>query len=696
MIDGLVQYPGVGCVIEFMLGNAPQLAIVLEERNGRLRLLLPNRRETTLPVGRILPWPGPVHDHIPTRDAALELLEQHRMAREASVFDPHELWSIAQGEVDKALAQWFAELAMDNPDVDAVAACGRALLQAKVYFKFNSPYFEVYPESVVIARIAEQEKTRKRESIVNRGGEFIRLLWERYQKKSPAMEAVCAAAAVLEDAVRDRLKRIILDRIADPDKQEDEVLWRMLVKGIPADSFLPLYLAEAWGLVQPHHNFWLDRAGYAHGDSWSAAFRTETDALLQQICSIESAPTDEALPLISIDAPTTRDVDDAFYIVSRPEGGWKLTLALACPAGWWPFGSPLDRAVFRRATSIYLPEGIHHMLPECLGTEGYSLLAGTTRPAMLVRCVVEADGSVTACEPSLGSVRLAANLCYSDCEAALGGQQTLASPYLEQLQQALRLARVHQARRIRQGAVIIERPDQVIRLEGQGEAVRVVLEENPPVPCAHLLVSELMVLINAQLPRWAGERGVTLLYRTQDVNVPKEFAGIWKTPLEIAQVVRALAPAILETTARPHVGLGETVYAPCTSPLRRYPDMLNEAQILHYLSTGVPRWNKAELDGLLPLLNARLDAAGQVQRSRLRYWKLLYFRQQGDKVWWPAVITDENEAFVTVNLPREQLIVRAKRSLFGDRHHPGQELKIRLGKVHPLQNDFHLLEAKEV
>ena len=377
------------------------------------------------------------------------------------------------------------------------------------------------------------------------------------------------------------------------------------------------------------------------------------------------------------------------------DGGWNLTLALACPAFRWPFGGKLDKAVFNRATSIYLPEATHHMLPEALGTGAYSLLAQKTRPSLLIECTVGADGLVAACEPRVGYARLAANLCYEDCETALDGGESPASPYLEQLRQALELARAHQERRIEKGAVIIERPDITINLEGAGESITVSLDEDPLAPKAHLLVSELMVLTNAALAAWAKEHGVTLLHRTQDVAIPKEFSGIWQTPLEIARVVKALAPAVLETNPRPHAGLGEAMYAPSTSPLRRYPDMINETQIISLLRDGKPRWSKEELDTLLPLLNAHLDAAGQVQRFRPRYWKLLYFKQQGDR-WWPAVITDENDAFVTVNMPKEQMIVRARRQFFGERTHPGQELEIRLGKVHPLQNDFQLLETREI
>ena len=693
MIQGLVRYPGAGCVVEFMQGNAPQIAWVLEEQNGRLRLLLPNRRETALQTARILPWPGPAYDKNCSRDAALDILERHKSRRDVANVDPLELWELAQGEVEQAPAEWFAELALSEPDMDAVAACGHALLQAKSHFKFNPPNFEVYPESVVAARLAEQEAARKREELVGKGSAFIRLLWDIHQKKSKASPE--AAADALEPEVRERLRRTILSRIADPETSEDEALWKLIVKGLPDEPFMPLHLAQAWGLVPPHHNYWMDRAGYAPGDAWSEEHKEAVEELLRRADEdAQAEPTFPDRPIISIDAPTTRDVDDAFFIEARPEGGWNLTIALACPAFRWPFGEALDKAVFSRATSVYLPEATHHMLPEALGTGAYSLLAGKTRPSLLVDCAIGEDGLVTACAPRLGYAKLAANLCYEDCEAALDGGEN-ASPYLEQLRQALALAEAHQQRRIEKGAVIIERPDQIIRLEGEGENVTVFLEEDAPAPKAHLLVSELMVLTNAALAAWAAEHGVALLHRTQDVALPKEYAGIWKAPVDVARVVRAMAPAVLETSPRPHAGLGEAAYAPSTSPLRRYPDLINETQIISTLHDGKPRWSKEELDALLPVLNAHLDAAGQVQRFRPRYWKLLYFKQQGDR-WWPAVITDENDAFVTVNLPKEQMVVRARRQFFGERTHPGQELEIRLGKVHPLHNEFQLVETREI
>jgi exoribonuclease-2 len=206
----------------------------------------------------------------------------------------------------------------------------------------------------------------------------------------------------------------------------------------------------------------------------------------------------------------------------------------------------------------------------------------------------------------------------------------------------------------------------------------------------------MMILASTLVAQWGGQHALPLLYRVQEVALPREYAGIWTLPHDMARIMKALVPSGLDLVPRPHAALGVPVYSPVTSPLRRYPDLVNEEQVLHTLQHGHPRWAQAELGAFLPLLNARLDAAGQVQRFRPRYWKLLYVRQQGDKFWWDGVVTEENEGFVTVNLPREQLLVRGKRKLFNDRVYAGQAVQLRLGKVDPLENKISILEVVEL
>ena len=146
---------------------------------------------------------------------------------------------------------------------------------------------------------------------------------------------------------------------------------------------------------------------------------------------------------------------------------------------------------------------------------------------------------------------------------------------------------------------------------------------------------------------------------------------------------------------RPHAGLGLPAYTPISSPLRRYTDLFNQGQVLQFIKNGEALFSQEQLSSMLPLISARSEAVNTVQKQRPRYWKLVYFKQQGDKKWHEAVISEENDLFVTVSLYNEQLHVRSKRALFGDKVMLGQHCQVRIGKVFPLNNEIQLLAVEE-
>jgi exoribonuclease-2 len=620
-----------------------------------------------------------------------------------------------------------------------VSAYGRALLACKSHFRFQPPDFQVFPADMVEKRLVEEKTRLEREALIAGGAAFLRMLWDVACRKRelppPPVEGASSGEWPSAD-VAESLEEVLRSRMVDPEGQEFDALWRTLGKGLPDVPHLPLQLLVAWGKVPPHYYFWLDRAGFASGDDWWTAHRDEVDALVHAAESGDmpdaalftpAAPTpcmcddvaasilaaapatsllfepgplpESPLPFVSIDSASTRDVDDAFHVQSTDDG-YLLTLALACPALYWHFGGALDKAVLHRGTSIYLPEGDCHMLPEVLGTAAYSLLAGTPRPALCVEIPVDAHGRYGSCRTYLARARLAANLTYRDSQAVLDAQSegvalpdNPAAAHAGQLSVGLELARKRQNARIEDGAVVMDRPDPVISLEGEGADVRVHVGPDYCAPDAQMLVAEMMILASAAVAHWARERGMAMLHRVQDVVLPREYAGVWSTPQDMTRIMRALTPSGLEVQARPHAALGLDRYTPVTSPLRRYPDLVNEAQVVHFLCTGQPRWSEDALVSLLHALSPALDGAGQVQRFRPRYWKLLFFRQQGDKVWWSGVITEENDAFVSVSLPDQGMFVRGRRKLFDDRAHPGLQVDVRIGKVHPLYNEIMILEA---
>lgn len=681
-----------GCVVEFLQGNEPHVAWVEEQSGDKLRLYTLNKRETKLPASRLLPWIGPRYDGPHTREAILERLREHAGRREelSKGIDALDIWEMAQGEVTVSSGGWFAGLAFETPDVDQVAAMGRALLSAKTHFKFQPPNFEVYAAEVVERRLAEQAAARERELVVTAGQHFLHELWAGWA--SGNRKDVARLEAQLDPTAAHKLKAMLMALMADQESQEWVPLWQALRKGLPEHAHQPLVLAMEWGIVPPHYNFLLDQAGYSQGDAWSAEHAVEIEALLAELAARSGEPTAMPEPgrFVSIDSPTTRDVDDAFAIEPLPGGGARVCMALARPTLSWDFDSPLGRAVWDRATSVYLPEGDSHMMPERLSCDAYSLTAGQDRPALFLDWELTGEARTTRFDLRLGWARVAANLHYSGVEEAFA--QGTAEP---DLVRGLELARLLRDNRVAAGAVVIERPEPKLCLSGPPEDLRVTMTPSEEHPRAQLLVSELMILANASVALWAKEHQVPLLHRVQDIAIPQGFSGVWSTPVDMHRVVKQLSGAQLDVRPVRHASLAAEAYSPITSPLRRLTDFINMAQVQSFLTTGAPFWSLDALKAKLPGIAARLDQVGQVQRYRPRYWKLVLMQQQCREREFDAVLVEECGGFAMLSIPEVQIYVRAGREQLGGKLFLGQRFSLRLGKVDPLANEFRVMGATE-
>ncbi|WP_459936198.1 ribonuclease catalytic domain-containing protein [Desulfonatronum parangueonense] len=669
--------PGPGTIVEYLQDNQVHLAVVIEEQGGRVRLFTQRGREMALPAARLLPWHGPKYPHPASRSEMEERLGRHLEQRSelAGTIEVMDIWNLAQGEMSSAPLDWFAELIWDSPNHDQLSAIGRVLLDAKTHFKFQPPSFLIYPEQTVQARLAEQEAAREHQELVVAGQDFFSQLWKTGNTDACPPEPAAG-----------RLKDLLLQRISNPEDPSHDELWRNLTKKLPEHPQQALILAQAWGLVPPHYNHLLDQAGYDWQNGWTQAhnqeIRTLSEAVRAQVGSLEP------LRLYSVDSERTQDIDDAFALERTADGGFRLTLAIACPTLEWPWESDLDAAIAQRASSLYLPEGVCHMLPEELGIGLFSLRENEPRPALLLEFELDSEARVTSLQPRLGWVQVWANTHYELVEQDIQeGREPFAAAHA--------LAAMLRDRRIRQGAVVFDQPDPQLMLIGEDADLQVLLESKDPAPKAQLLVSEFMVLANAELARWACDNDLPLLFRTQNVALPPGTGGHYTRPEDMYRMARMLANATLQTKPVLHASLGVQAYASVTSPLRRYVDFLNLGQVAAWIQGGSGRLSKADLDAGLPMWRSRLEAVGRVQRYRTRYWKLEYLRLQGPQKFWSAVLVDETATQAVFSLPVEQVMVRAPKRLLGDKCFIGGNYLLRLGRIDPLLNEIKVVEVVE-
>jgi exoribonuclease-2 len=128
------------------------------------------------------------------------------------------------------------------------------------------------------------------------------------------------------------------------------------------------------------------------------------------------------------------------------------------------------------------------------------------------------------------------------------------------------------------------------------------------------IVAEWMIYCNSASGRLLADHGIPGLFRTQKGWGPLRTR--------------------MQTTPGPHEGLGLDYYAWCTSPLRRYSDLVNQWQLIAIAKHGIaakmvapfpPR--DAALMGIAADFEACYSAYGEYQDRLEKYWCLRWVTQ---------------------------------------------------------------------
>jgi exoribonuclease-2 len=249
--------------------------------------------------------------------------------------------------------------------------------------------------------------------------------------------------------------------------------------------------------------------------------------------------------------------------------------------------------------------------PSCI--DAFSLAQGRTVPALSLYLVLDPQTcAVRATHSALENVRVAANLRYDVLDAQISAERLdsgrLDHPYGAELVDLWRFARTLRAEReqVRGRPEPKGREEISLLLEGDGEDARVHLYARRRDAPLDLIVAELMIRANQHWGQWLDALGMVGIYRSQSQG----------------RVRMATAPA-------PHEGLGVAHYAWCTSPLRRYVDLVNQRQLLAAVGGVTPPFRRgdAELFAIVSGFDAAYASYAEFQETMERYWSLRWLQQ---------------------------------------------------------------------
>ena len=379
--------------------------------------------------------------------------------------------------------------------------------------------------------------------------------------------------------------------------------------------------------LQYHQGMFL-KAYFPNGAAHEESLVVEQSSLDAAIAELPLAE----VTAFSIDDSGTTEIDDALSVTALVEGGHRIGIHIAAPGLAIVKDDALDQVARTRMSTVYFPGNKITMLPDAV-IQQFSLDEGATRPALSIYVDIDSSGVVDKDSLQLRAemVPMGANLRLENLEH-LVTEESLADEaanysYHQELSILWTAAKLLHAGRQEQRLANGLRPEQLgvvdpnalardfhFQIKDVDGVQRVEITPRQRGSILDTIVAEWMIYCNSASGRLLADHGLPGLFRVQKGWGPMRTR--------------------MQTTPGPHEGLGLDYYVWCTSPLRRYSDLVNQWQLIALAKHGItakmvapfpPR--DATLMGIAADFEACYSAYGEYQDRLEKYWCLRWVAQ---------------------------------------------------------------------
>ncbi|MEL7476655.1 MAG: RNB domain-containing ribonuclease, partial [Cyanobacteria bacterium J06555_12] len=307
---------------------------------------------------------------------------------------------------------------------------------------------------------------------------------------------------------------------------------------------------------------------------------------------------------ITIDGKSSKDLDDAVWVVDE---GQRLRLWISIAAvstSVAPLSESMQRALVW-LESRYRGSGCTQPMLSPELTEAHSLLPLKERPAIALKILLQADGTI--CEYSFHRAKLAsqARFSYEQADRILANKED--SKFSDQL------------KLLSKAATWLDRGRQGMWGKALGGEFR--NDMGQVVSGSHQLIASTAIAYNALAAKTLSKAKMPGMYRVQDIFKVQELKAIVE---EMGDNPQVLAPLISHCLPRaehrpkvgPHWALKLQGYARSSSPLRRVEDLINQQQLVAVMDERDSCWQPLLLKGLCERIADRTLASDAIQREK--------------------------------------------------------------------------------
>lgn len=425
---------------------------------------------------------------------------------------------------------------------------------------------------------------------------------------------------------------------------------------------------------------------------------------------IENSPGREDLrhlPVLSIDPPGCKDIDDALHCVVLPNGNYQVGVHIADVTHYVKAGTAIDLEAANRSTSTYLVNKRLDMLPGLLTTDLCSLKGNVDRYAFSVLWEVTPDADIVDVDFKKTIIHSIAALTYQQAQALIDQPKDDGSDIQAgAVKRLASLARKLRAKRIEAGALTLASPEVKFALDS--ESLNPTDVQAYTLYEANAVVEEFMLFANVTVSKKilrhyptlsilrrhpAPNRGMfdTLISKAKcrGVTINIDDSKRLADSLDDAQIesdpyfnkllrilsTRCMSPAQYfcsgeyKATDWHHYGLAAPVYTHFTSPIRRYADVCVHRLLAAAIGVDplpVHLSSKSYLHDLAANMNRRHRAAQLAGRASVQLHTLIFFSgansggKEEDAYVLDVDTSDTAEPSFTVIVPRYGIEGRVK------------------------------------
>ena len=602
-----------GEIIVVRLNRGPGLGRCIEVDASRVRVAIGRNREARLPLSRVLLECGVTA----TGHEAVEALAQDAETVAAGL-DLEELWKLICDEGGAFALDDIAELLWTAPPTPAQRV-GLLLHLDRDDLRFAKKGTSYLPRSKEEVDELNARQRRQAQNVT----------------EEEALAASLAAGELTPDPTPHQGK--ILDQLRGLALFGDDY-----TRASAAKRFLATVAA---GSSDPQRSAFetLTRAGLYSEDEFLDLERASvpdefSDDVLAEASAIDIAPLLASpgrrdlthLNVFTIDDPGTQDRDDGLSIEMVHSGdeaasdvSYRIGVHIADAGSIVRQDTVLDREADLRMSSLYLPERSISMLPPAIAGDKGSLVPGQRRLGLSVVARVTADGDILDWEVAPSVVTNRAALTYQEVDAAIEDPQ---ADLHEELSALAAISRALRERRESAGALNLDRDELSVKVAASGDISVEVLRRSG---AARTMVAEYMILCNTLLAELCKQHELPAPYRSQKApDLDDAITQAPEGPLRWYLTIRKMSPASISTESSTHGGLGAKAYIQASSPLRRYPDLVIQRQISHYVETGQQLYSKEAIASVAQRAEVQLREIGRLEEERKKYWFLKYLDQR--------------------------------------------------------------------